>query len=119
MNLMSLIVLLGALYSAYLCPVEASPSQAELDKGRRVYFSNCISCHNKDPNLKGAVGPEIKNVPYEVLESKILTGKYPEKLPAGFVPKRKTKLMKPIPKIKNDLKVLHQWIEAMNAKSKN
>ena len=107
-----------ALYplDAYL--MESGPRSVDLDKGRRIYFSNCISCHNKDPNLKGAIGPEIKNVPYEVLESKVLTGKYPEKLPTGFIPKRKTQLMRPIPKIKDDLKVLHAWIVSMNKQSK-
>ena len=118
MNIMYFYLLLGALYRIDHYRVGASPTQAEIDKGRRIYFSNCISCHNKDPNLKGAIGPEIINVPYEVLESKILTGKYPEKLPPGFIPKRKTKLMKPIPKIKDDIKALHAWIESMNKQKK-
>lgn len=118
MKLMFFTLLLGALYRIDPYQAEASPTQNELDKGRRIYLSNCISCHNKDPNVKGAIGPEIKNVPYEVLEAKILTGKYPEKLPAGFIPKRKTKLMKPIPKIKDDLKVLHAWIDSMNNSKK-
>lgn len=105
-------ILLGALYS--IDPiVTVAPSTFELDTGQRIYFSHCISCHHKNPTLKGVIGPEIQHVPYEVFEVKVLTGNYPKDLPAGFTPKRKTKLMKPLPKLKDDIKVLYAWIKFM------
>ena len=88
-------------------------ADAVTDKGRRLYLSNCISCHNKDPNLKGAIGPEIVDAPVEVMTSKILTGVYPNPLPVGFVPKRKTKLMRKIPQLKNDIPAIYAWVQSM------
>lgn len=93
-------------------------SESPLEKGRRAYMSNCISCHNKDPNLKGAIGPEVVGVPLEVFESKVLTGKYPEKLPIGFKPRRTTKLMRPLTKLKDNVKDMHAWIESINKTKK-
>lgn len=87
-----------------------------LERGRRLYISNCISCHNKDPKIKGAIGPEVIDAPLEVMTAKILTGKYPEPLPAGFVPKRKTKAMRKIPKLEKDIPAIYAWIQSMKKK---
>jgi mono/diheme cytochrome c family protein len=97
--------------------VESKKTQAELiEQGRRLYISNCISCHNKDPNLKGALGPEMVDAPLEVMTSKIMTGVYPEKLPEGYIPKRKTKIMKAIPKLKEDIPAIYAWVHSMKPK---
>ncbi len=90
--------------------------QATLNKGRRLYFSNCISCHNRDPNLRGAIGPEIVDAPLEVITAKVMTGKYPHILPDDFIPKRKTKLMRPITKLKNDIPAIYVWVQSMKKK---
>ena len=90
--------------------------QKTLDNGKRLYLSNCIQCHNRDPNLKGSIGPEMIDAPLEVMTSKVMTGKYPEKLPAGFVPKRKTKAMRPIPKLKADIPAIHAWVQSVKKK---
>ena len=29
------------------------------DRGEVIYRTNCISCHNRDPNLPGPLGPAI------------------------------------------------------------
>lgn len=88
----------------------------ELDKGRRAYLSVCIQCHNKDPNLKGSMGPELVDAPMAVMDHKVKTGKYPEVLPAGFVPKRKTKLMRPQPNSVKDVPAIYAWIQSVSRK---
>lgn len=90
--------------------------EVDLDKGRRLYLSNCISCHNRDPNMKGAVGPEMVDAPIEVMTSKVMTGKYPDPLPAGFVPKRKTKAMLKIVKLEKDIPSIHAWVQSQKKK---
>ena len=90
--------------------------QAPLDKGRRLYFSNCIQCHNKDPNLKGSIGPEMVDAPLVIMTSKVMTGKYPAVLPAGFVPKRKSSAMKKIPKLQNDIPAIYAWVQSVKKK---
>ncbi len=104
--------LLGSLiFSAYA-------DQALLDKGKKLYLSNCIACHNKDPNMKGSIGPEMVDAPLAVMTSKVMTGGYPAVLPVGFVPKRKTKAMKKIPKLQKDIPAIHAWVQSMKKKKK-
>lgn len=96
--------------------VTSQPITISLDQGRKAYLSNCISCHNKDPNLKGSLGPEVTNVPIEVFKHKILTGKYPDQFPAGFKPRRNSKVMRPIPRVEKDIEAIHHWIKSMTVK---
>ena len=97
----------------YLSTSFSQSNKALIDKGRRVYMSNCIQCHNKDPNLKGPLGPELIDAPLEIMQVKVVTGRYPEVLPKGFVPKRKTKAMRALPKLKDDVPALYAWIQSM------
>ncbi len=95
----------------------ARPEDAALlAKGKRLYLSNCIQCHNRDPNLKGSLGPEMVDAPLEVMTSKIMTGVYPQKLPPGYVPKRKTKVMRKIPHLKNDIPAIYAWVQSVKKK---
>ncbi len=91
-------------------------NEAQTARGRQLYFSNCISCHNRDPNLKGPIGPELVDAPLSVMTSKVMTGVYPSTLPAGFIPKRKTKLMRKIPKLEKDIPLIHMWIQSVRKK---
>lgn len=90
--------------------------QALISKGQRIYLTQCISCHNRNPNKKGAIGPELIDVPFEVMQTKIITGRYPQKLPAGFTPKRSTKAMKPFPALKNDVAAIYAYISSVKNK---
>ena len=90
-----------------------NPDQAKLDAGRRAYMSVCIKCHNKDPNIKGSIGPELVDAPLEVMKIKVETGRYPENLPPGFVPKRKTKAMLKLPNSVKDVPNIHLWIQSV------
>lgn len=105
--------LLGSLFLS-LSVFAADP--ALIAKGKRVYLSSCIQCHNRDPNLKGPIGPEMVDAPIEVMTAKVMTGLYPRKLPAGFVPKRKTKLMRPLKQFKNDIPAIHAWVQSVKKK---
>lgn len=88
----------------------------DIEKGRRLFMANCLQCHSRDPNMRGSIGPEMVDAPLEVMTSKIMTGKYPEKLPEGFVPKRKTRAMRPIPKLKNDIPDIWAFVQSVKKK---
>jgi mono/diheme cytochrome c family protein len=108
------IIFLGAFLGSLLF---STYGQAEdLEKGKRLYLSNCIQCHNRDPNLKGNLGPELVDAPLAVVYSKVMTGVYPEKLPAGFKPKRQSKVMRKIPKLEKDIPAIHAWIQSVKKK---
>lgn len=111
------VMILGAfLGSLFISSVSHAQNQAQLDKGKRIYMSTCIQCHNRDPNLKGPIGPEMVDAPLSVMESKVMTGLYPATLPAGYVPKRKTKSMRKLPHLKNDIPAIHAWVQSMKKK---
>lgn len=84
----------------------------DVEKGKRLYLSNCIQCHNRSPDLRGSIGPELIDAPLEVMRAKVMTGKYPQTLPAGFVPKRKTTAMRPIPKLKEDIPAIWAYVQS-------
>lgn len=87
-----------------------------IEKGRKVYMNNCLQCHNKDPNLKGSLGPSQVDAPYEVVKVKIITGRYPEKLPAGYKPQRTTKAMRKFPQLEKDVDAIYAWLQFMKKK---
>src|SRR6187431_600754 len=101
---MKLNLLKGAFISSLLFSnLVFSADQATIEKGKRLYLSNCIQCHNRDPNSKGSIGPEMVDAPLSVMTAKVMTGAYPAVLPAGFVPKRKSKAMRKIQKLEKDI----------------
>lgn len=106
--------------SAEAAPVEAAPAVAvvethpvDIAKGKEIYLSTCIQCHNKDPNVKGPIGPELVDAPLEVMQVKVVTGRYPEVLPEGFVPKRKTKQMRKFPNLEKDVPSIHAYVQSL------
>lgn len=94
----------------------AKPTAADLARGAKAYKANCVRCHNADPNLKGSIGPEQVDAPFEVVVSKIMTGKYPDPLPKGFVPKRKTRAMTPLKNRKDEIPYIYAWIQSVRKK---
>lgn len=80
----------GALGLA-LVACEGTKLSPEAERGRQVYTSQCTACHAFDPGQPGAVGPEVKGSPRELLEAKVLRGRYP----SGYKPKRPTAVMPP------------------------
>jgi mono/diheme cytochrome c family protein len=94
--------------------VEAHP--VDMEKGKAIYLSTCIKCHNKDPNVKGPIGPELVDAPLELMQHKVVTGRYPEVLPEGFVPKRKTKQMTKFPQLEKDVPSIHAYVQSLKKK---
>lgn len=79
-------------------------------KGRVVYISACISCHNPNPQLDGSIGPAVYGSSLELLESKVVHGTYP----AGYKPKRETGLMPKFPQFSADLEALRIFLSTKN-----
>src|SRR5687768_2988430 len=107
---------MGALLAPVFFIQLSFAQKPDIEKGRRLYFSTCIQCHNKDPNVKGSMGPELVDSPLVIMQHKVKTGRYPEVLPAGYVPKRKTKLMRPLPRVEKDVPSIYAWIQSVSKK---
>ncbi len=63
-----------------------------VERGRLVYVTHCIVCHNPNPNLDGAQGPAIAGSSRELVTDRVLHLTYPP----GYTPKRTTHNMRPI-----------------------
>ena len=80
----------------------------DIEKGRMVYFANCVSCHNNNPKKPGSIGPEVFGVSIDVLTQKIVSGKYPE----NYKPKRTSKIMPSMPYLNKDISNLHAFLNS-------
>ena len=80
----------------------------DIEKGRMVYFANCVSCHNNNPKKPGSIGPEVYGASIDVLTQKIVSGKYPE----NYRPKRTSKIMPSMPHLKKEISNLHAFINS-------
>ena len=78
----------------------------DIEKGRMVYFANCVSCHNNNPKKPGSIGPEVYGVSIDVLTQKIVSGKYPE----NYRPKRLSKIMPSMHHLNKEISNLHAFI---------
>jgi len=81
-----LIVLIAACNSEPITPAR---------RGRQIYMSNCVVCHNPDPNLPGSQGPAIAGSSRELVEARLLHLSYPP----GYKPKRTTHAMRALPQL--------------------
>jgi len=86
---------------------ESTPANPLAERGRHVYLSQCIACHNPDPAQPGAVGPAVKGATKPLLEAKVLQGTYPP----GYAPKRPTKVMPPQPGIAAEINALAEYLK--------
>ncbi len=90
---------------------KSGPSSAGGDlvaRGRVVYQSNCIACHNTDPHKPGTLGPDLWGSSQELIEGRVMRGEYP----SGYTPKRQTHTMVPIPQLKADIPALHAYLNS-------
>ena len=78
------------------------------EKGKVVYYANCISCHNYNPKKPGSIGPQIYRSSKELLSNKINFGKYPK----NYKPKRSTKIMPIQPLLDKEIENLHAFLNA-------
>jgi mono/diheme cytochrome c family protein len=75
-------------------------------RGRRIYMTVCITCHNPDPSKDGPIGPAIKGSSRELIEARVLHQSYPP----GYTPKRKTALMPKQPQLAKDIPDLAAYL---------
>jgi mono/diheme cytochrome c family protein len=77
-------------------------------RGRAVYVANCVACHNSDPAKDGPIGPALKGSPPELVKSRVLRTEYP----AGYKPKRNTKVMPTFPFLEPEIKYLAEYLRS-------
>ncbi len=75
-------------------------------RGERVYENVCIACHNADPSLAAAVGPAVAGSSYELLEARVIHGRYPE----GYTPKGGGGAMPVFPWLKDSIGDLEAYL---------
>ncbi len=80
------------------------------DRGAVIYRTNCISCHNADPNLPGPIGPAIADAPRALLDARVLHGTYPP----GYTPLRKTHTMRALPWLDGHVDDLAAYLASVN-----
>jgi mono/diheme cytochrome c family protein len=82
---------------------------SQVEKGKLVYQTVCIACHNQNPKLDGALGPSVADASLELLEARIVRGGYP----AQYKPKRETKQMVPLPQLKNEVPAIYEYLQSV------
>lgn len=87
-------------------PSEPLTPEVLAQKGRSVYVSNCLACHNVDPGIDGSAGPAIKGSALALIEAKVLSGAYP----SDHVPKRATNIMQKFPQLKEQIPAIHAYL---------
>jgi mono/diheme cytochrome c family protein len=76
------------------------------ERGRLIFVAQCTQCHATDPAQAGPVGPPVKGVSTALLEAKIVRGEYP----AGYTPKRPTRVMPATPSLAPEIPALAAYL---------
>lgn len=92
------------------CSKEADQAVAdkspEWQRGRGVFVANCIACHNGDPAKDGPIGPALKGSSRELIEARVVRGKYPP----NYRPKRQTHVMPQFPFLAEEVPYLEAYL---------
>jgi|APCry1669190691_1035309.scaffolds.fasta_scaffold03840_2 mono/diheme cytochrome c family protein len=94
------------IFFLFLGAIEAQARTPSEARGNIVYQTHCTSCHHSEPKRNGSLGPAVAGASEELLRARILEGKYPE----GYKPKRQTKIMVPLPTLKEEIKSLYLYL---------
>jgi mono/diheme cytochrome c family protein len=84
-----------------------SKPQTPAERGRQIYMSNCVVCHNANPSLPGSQGPPIAGSSRELVEARVLHVSYPP----GYKPKRTTHAMSAFPQLKGHIDDLTAFLD--------
>ncbi len=85
---------------------EELAKEALIQRGRAVYLTSCVACHDTDSKKPGTLGPEVYGSSKELIEARLMRAEYPE----GYTPKRRTRLMPPLPRFKDEVSALHAYL---------
>jgi mono/diheme cytochrome c family protein len=102
---------IACLFSSLSCQkssVEILPMSPLASRGKAIYLSNCIACHNPTPTLDGSIGPNIAFSSLELLNAKLVTNTYP----LGYKPKRSSGAMPEFSHLKEEIPALHAYLNA-------
>jgi mono/diheme cytochrome c family protein len=89
------------------CSDSATSDSPSAQRGKQIYVASCTACHNQNPALPGALGPDVKGASRELLEAKVVHGRYPQ----GYTPKRPTAIMQPQPALAQDIAALADFLK--------
>lgn len=95
-------------------PAPAAPADTRSPEelaaaGRSTYNANCIACHAMDPRIDGALGPAVAGAPLELIEARVMRAEYP----AGYTPRRATRVMVPMPHLQPKLPELAAYLGSL------
>jgi len=94
---------------AAICATGCHPTpRTPVERGRFVYMTHCVVCHNQNPNLAGKKGPPIAGASRELLQARLLHLEYPP----GYQPQRKSHDMRAFPKLATKIDDLHAFLTA-------
>lgn len=96
------------MYMTILLSLAGLSEMTWANDGKTLYHANCIRCHNANPTKPGAIGPELITTPAAVFKVKVPTGNYP----AGYTPKRRTKIMPKFPGLTNKTDLIYNYIRS-------
>jgi mono/diheme cytochrome c family protein len=89
------------------CSESGAPQLSEAaQRGKAVYLSVCIACHNVDPALDGSLGPANAGASRELLEARVVRGEYPP----GYKPKRDSRAMPAFPQLADEIDDLTAYL---------
>lgn len=89
------------------CSESGAPQLSEAaQRGKAVYLSVCIACHNVNPALDGSLGPANAGASHELLEARVLRAEYPP----GYKPKRDSKAMPALPNLAPNIDALTAYL---------
>jgi mono/diheme cytochrome c family protein len=71
-------------------------------------MTNCVVCHNLDPNLPGSQGPAIAGSSPALIEARVLHLSYPP----GYQPKRTSHAMRAFPQLAGQIDNLAAFLQA-------
>ncbi len=97
-----------ALAATTLLPGCSSGPQTPVQRGRVVYMTNCVVCHNINPNFPGSQGPAIAGSSRTLIEARVLHLAYP----SGYQPQRKTHAMRAFPQLAPEIDNLAAFLQA-------
>lgn len=86
----------------------SSGPQTPAQRGRILYMTNCVVCHNANPNFPGSQGPAIAGSSRELIEARVLHLAYPP----GYKPQRTTHAMRAFPQLAGQIDNLAAFLQA-------